>query len=74
MAAISFAKDIKQMFRAVDVAHMKRFGVLLDDYAQVQTALSAQNGNSPSMPPGGPYWNADQVALFLQWRNDGYQP
>jgi hypothetical protein len=26
------------------------------------------------MPPGGPFWTADQLALFAQWQKDGYQP
>jgi len=24
------------------------------------------------MPPGGPYWTQDQLALFAQWQKDGY--
>ena len=83
MAQVSFAADIKPLFRAVDVSHMKRFGVELDDYTymsdpananSVLANLSPQNGEPPSMPPGGPYWTADQLALFAQWQKDGYQP
>jgi hypothetical protein len=32
MSAVSFAADIKPLFRPVDVAHMKPHGVKLDDY------------------------------------------
>jgi hypothetical protein len=84
---VSFAADIKPLFRPVDIAHMKPSGVKLDDYnymsdptnnyehAQaVQDSLSPQNGDSPSMPPGGPYWTPQQLALFNKWRSDGYQP
>jgi len=62
---------------------MKRYGVKLDDYAymsdpnnanRVLATLSPHNGESPSMPPGGPYWAATQLALFAQWQKDGYQP
>jgi len=83
MAQVSFATDIKPSFRAVDVSHMKRFGVELDDYTymsdpananSVLANLSPQNGEPPSMPPGGPYWTADQLALFAQWQKDGYRP
>jgi hypothetical protein len=83
MAQISFAADIKPLFRPVDVSHMKRFGVELDDYTymsdpananSVLANLSPQNGEPPSMPPGGPYWTADQLALFAQWQKDGYRP
>ena len=84
---VSFNKDIKPLFRDIDIAHMKRRGVKLDDYKymsdpandhqnaqKVQDALSPQNGDPPAMPPGGPYWTREQLALFAQWRTDGYQP
>jgi hypothetical protein len=83
----SFARDIKPLFRAIDVAHMKPMGVELDDYnymsdptnnhqnaERVQETLSPQNGDPPTMPPGGPYWTPDQLTLFKKWRSDGYQP
>jgi hypothetical protein len=80
---VSFARDIRPLFRAVDISHMKRYGVKLDDYTfmsnpdnanKVLGALSANEGDPPSMPPGGPYWTADQLALFAQWQKDGYRP
>jgi len=87
MPAVSFAADIKPLFRPVDVAHMKPHGVHLDDYQymsdpangyqhaqSVQDTLSPQNGEPPTMPPGGPYWTQDQLALFAKWRSDGYRP
>lgn len=83
MPQTSFAADIQPLFRAVDISHMKRFGVELDDYAfmsnpdnanRVYSTLSPQDGKSPSMPPGGPYWTPAQLALFRQWQTDGYQP
>ena len=33
MPQLSFSADIKSLFRAIDISHMKRFGVELDDYA-----------------------------------------
>jgi hypothetical protein len=83
MPQVSFATDIKPLFRAIDISHMKRFGVDLDDYTymsnpnnanSVLANLSRHNGEPPSMPPGGPYWTAAQLAIFAQWQNDGYQP
>ena len=83
MPQISFAANIKPLFRTIDISHMKRFGVELDNYTymsdpananSVLAALSPQNGEPPSMPPGGPYWTADQLALFSQWQKDGYRP
>ncbi len=83
MPGISFAADIKPLFRDIDISHMKRFRVELDDYTymsnpnnanSVLANLSPHDGESPSMPPGGPYWTAAQLALFIQWQKDGYQP
>jgi hypothetical protein len=83
MPHVSFARDIKPLFRAVDVSHMKRYKINLDDYTfmsdpdhanEVLRTLSPQDGDFPSMPPGGPYWTADQLALFARWQNEGYQP
>jgi hypothetical protein len=83
MPKVSFATDIKPLFRPVDIAHMRPHGIKLDDYtymsnpdnaASVLATVSPQNGEPPSMPPGGPYWTADQLALFAQWQKDGYNP
>jgi hypothetical protein len=87
MALVSFATDIKPLFRTIDINHMKPHGVLLDDYTymsdstndhknaqDVLTALSPQDGASPDMPPGGPYWTPGQLALLTKWMTDGYQP
>jgi len=41
---------------------------------KVLATLSQHNGEPPSMPPGGPYWTADQIALFVKWQKEGYQP
>jgi hypothetical protein len=87
MPVVSFEKDIKPMFRPVDIAHMKPMGVELDDYgymsdpngnyanaAQVQDTLSPQNGAKPTMPPGGPYWTAEQLGAMgtsTRWGGGG---
>ena len=83
MQQVSFSSDIKPMFRVVDIAHMKPYGVKLDDYSymsnpenadRVFAALSPHDGEPPTMPPGGPYWTETQLALFAQWQKDGYKP
>ena len=83
MPKVSFATDIKPLFRAVDISHMKSFGVELDDYSwmsspdnanHVLAAVSPHDGEPPTMPPGGPYWGEAQLALFVQWQKDGYRP
>ena len=83
MPQLSFAANIRPLFRAVDISHMKSFGVKLDDYSYmsnpenanaVLATLSPHEGEPPSMPPGGPYWTSAQLALFTQWQSDGYKP
>jgi hypothetical protein len=80
---VSFARDIRPLFRAVDIAHMKRHKINLDDYTfmsnpdnanKVLGTLSPHDAHAPLMPPGGPYWTEDQLALFAQWQHEGYQP
>lgn len=82
MPEVSFSADIKPLFRAIDISHMKRAGVELDDYTymsnpdnanRVLATISPHNSQPPSMPPGGPYWTAAQLALFTEWQNGGYQ-
>jgi len=48
--------------------------VLKGNADKVLGALSPRESDPPSMPPGGPYWPADQLTLFAQWQKDGYQP
>jgi hypothetical protein len=79
---VSFAKDVKPMFREVDIDHMDVHGVHLgnfkymsdatDDYANAQAVLDTLKDQT--MPPGGPFWTADQLDLYEKWRTDGYQP
>lgn len=73
--AVSFAADIRPLFRTGDLECMKGFGVELDDAnwmcvpANAQSVYEAvENG---SMPPDEP-WPADKVALFKQWMDAGY--
>lgn len=83
MPKVSFAADIKPLFRPIDISHMRPLGIKLDEYAfmsipdnanRVLATLSPRNDEPPSMPPGGPYWTPDQLALFAQWQKDGYNP
>jgi hypothetical protein len=79
---VSFAKDIKPMFRQIDIDHMNQYRIFLDNYAYMSDP-SADHGNAQnvedtlanqSMPPGGPYWSEEQLALYRQWKSDGYLP
>ena len=87
---VSFAGDIRPLFRPEDVDCMSAYGVLLDDYAYMSNPAGsgqfADHGNARTvhyrltpaagferMPDGGPYWPDEQIALFEQWMNDGFQ-
>jgi hypothetical protein len=78
--AVSFATNIRPMFTDMDVAHMKNFGVLLDDFgymadpAHAQKVLEAvSRGLMPPSGSGEPSWSPDRVELFQNWITDGYQ-
>lgn len=79
---VSFAADIVPLFRPVDIAHMKPFGVKLDNYAYMSDPAD-DHGNakavldtltSQNMPPGGPFWPQDKLDLFAAWMSGGYLP
>jgi hypothetical protein len=80
--SVSFARDIRPLFRAIDVDHMKPFDMFLDDYAYMSDA-SDDHANAQAvldtlkkhrMPPGGPFWSQDKLDLFAKWMAEGYQP
>ena len=82
--AVSFSKDILPLFRKIDIDHMRKHKVLLDDYKymsdsagdhlnarDVENRLSTDD-DSLRMPPDT-RWTADQIKLYRQWMSDGYQ-
>lgn len=78
--AVSFATNIRPMFTDMDIAHMKNFGVLLDDFGFMRDPANAQKVlnavSSGAMPPsdsGETSWSPDQVELFRNWITGGYQ-
>lgn len=84
-AAVSFASDIRPLFRPIDVAHMLPFDVKLADYAYMadpaQNYRNARNvgaylsgAREPRMPVGGPFWTDAQLRLFQRWMDEGFHP
>jgi hypothetical protein len=75
---VSFAKDILPLFRAIDIQHMRPRGVPLDDPTFMRVSANAQKVlavlTDQSMPPGGPAWSPEQLALFQKWIDEGLQP
>ncbi len=74
--ALSFAKDIRPLFRDTpDVDTMKRFGLDLSSYDDVKAQAAEIYGalTDGSMPCDGP-WPADRIALFKRWMDEGMAP
>jgi hypothetical protein len=79
---VSFERNIRPLFRQVDIDHMNKHDVFLDNYTYMADP-SNDHGNAQnvegsvtnhSMPPDGPYWSNEQLILYRQWRSDGYLP
>jgi hypothetical protein len=73
-ASLSFASDIKPLFRESDREAMKRAFDLwsYDDVVAHGQAIAARLKDG-SMPCDGP-WPDDQVTLFELWVTDGSAP
>jgi hypothetical protein len=85
VSKVSFARDIRPLFRSVDIEHMNRMENLLADYTyKLDATTGYQNAQSvydsltgktePRMPPNGPYWSKDKLDLFENWVKGGCQP
>jgi hypothetical protein len=82
---VSFARDIKPLFRPIDIKHMNPYGVHLDvysymsdptaDHTHATTVFDYLTGDrTPRMPEGGPFWSQQQMDLYQQWMTDGFLP
>ncbi len=73
--ALSFAKDIRPLFREEDVDCMKPMGINLDNPAWMRVPANAQTVygavSAGSMPPDEP-WDEERVSLFKSWMDEGY--
>ena len=74
--AISFARDIRPLFRNSDIASMNRVsGLDLSNHAQVSAKADQilSRLETGDMPCDGA-WPDHQVQLFRKWIADGKQP
>ena len=81
VASVSFARDIRPLFRPEDIQHMNPMGILLDDFKYMSDSGNAQRvydsltgETQPQMPVNGPYWSKDKLDLFENWMKGGCQP
>ena len=70
--ALSFANDIRRLFRNTDVETMKDFGLDLSSYEQVKEKApeiyaAVEDGRMPCDEP----WPKNDVALFKSWMDEG---
>lgn len=74
--ALSFAKDIRPLFRDdPDVSSMRDYGLDLSSYSHVKTKAQSIYATlvDGSMPCDGA-WPADRIALFKKWMDEGMAP
>ena len=74
--ALSFAKDIRPLFRDTpDIDSMKAYGLDLSSYEEVKAKAEAIYATlkDGSMPCDGA-WMDEQVELFKRWMNEGMAP
>lgn len=79
--ALSFERDIRPLFRDVDIDHMEAFGVQLADHSWMSDPENAKlvyeslsSEAQSRMPPGGPYWSDEQLKTLSDWMHGGCQP
>lgn len=76
---LSFAKDIRPMFTAMDVDHMTKLSLNLADHNTVLQHAAAIYAavSSGSMPPpssGEPRWTPEMCTRFKAWWDQGGPP
>jgi len=72
---LSFAKDIRPLFRSKDVEAMKLHGLDLSSYKDVSAWADGilSRLEDGSMPCDG-RWGKESLEKFSRWRQDGKQP
>lgn len=70
--ALSFANDIRPLFRKGDIECMKDYGFDLSKLGDVRmnSAMIYKRLADKSMPEDGP-WSDDNIKKFKMWMDDG---
>jgi hypothetical protein len=73
--ALSFARDIRPLFRDTDVTTMQNYGLDLSSYAEVKNKVQAIYATlaEGTMPCDGA-WPKDCVATLKRWMDEGMAP
>ena len=74
--ALSFAKDIRPLFRDTpDVDSMKEYGLDLSSYTEVRAQAEEIYARlADGSMPCDRAWTQEQVALFKRWMDEGMDP
>jgi hypothetical protein len=77
---VGFQTDILPLFTTMDIEHMARVGLALDDYSSMsQPAIASavyeqvSGGGMPPSDSGEERWPQDKVQLFKAWMDGGYE-
>jgi hypothetical protein len=78
-APLSFERDIRPMFTAMDVDHMKKAGLDLsnrDDVAASAERIyhTVSTGSMPPSSSGEARWTPEMCAKFKDWQSQGCPP
>jgi hypothetical protein len=75
MTPLSFARDIRPLFRDFDIEEMKYHSLDLSKYEVVRThsANIYERLLDKSMPSDGE-WPAENISKFKQWMDEGMAP
>ena|SRR3989304_8745516 len=71
--SVSFEKDIKPLFKPIDIQSMNDRGLDLENYNQIKerAPLIYKRLSEGSMPCYGP-WPKKNIQLFKKWIDGGY--
>jgi hypothetical protein len=70
--ALSFARDIRPLFRDTDVDSMQKYGLDLSSYSDVKDKAQAIYATLVGgTMPCDTAWSKDRVAIFKRWMDEG---
>ncbi len=75
MAELSFATNIRSLFRSNDIETMKPMGIDLSSYEDVKKKAQAiyRRLSAKDMPCDGP-WSDQSIQKFKEWMDSGMKP
>ncbi len=75
MSTLSFATNIRPLFRSNDIETMKPMGIDLSSYEDVKKKAQSIYGrlSAKDMPCDGP-WSDQSMQKFKEWMESGMKP